>query len=57
LLEDDPAVSFPEACVWADAIRSTTAYDWARPHYYINVPKGAGSIDLARDCSPNPALS
>ena len=54
LLEDDPAASFPEACVWADAIRGNPAYDWARPHHYINVPKGAGGIDLARDCLPNP---
>jgi S1/P1 Nuclease len=25
LLEDDPAASFPEACVWADAIRGNPA--------------------------------
>ena len=54
LLEDDPAASFPEACVWADTIRGNPVYDWARPHHYVNVPKGAGGIDLARDCPPTP---
>ena len=52
LLEKDPASSFPEACVWADAIRSDPAYDWAKPHHYVNVPAGAAGIDLARDYPP-----
>jgi S1/P1 Nuclease len=41
---------FAEACVWADAIRSDPAYDWAKPHHYVNMPAGAAAIDLARDC-------
>jgi hypothetical protein len=52
LLKEDPASGFAEACVWADAIRSDPAYDWAKPHHYINVPAGAAGIDLARDCPP-----
>jgi hypothetical protein len=52
LLEKDAASSFAEACVWADAIRSDPAYDWAKPHHYVNVPQGAAGIDLARGCPP-----
>lgn len=50
LLQDDPASGFPEACVWADVIRSDPAYAWTKPHHYVNVPAGAAGIDLARDC-------
>jgi S1/P1 Nuclease len=52
LLRDDPASGFPEACVWTDASRGDPAYDWAKPHHYVNVPAGAAGIDLARDCPP-----
>ncbi len=38
-----------DACVWADEIRSNRSYDWVKPLHYINVPRGAETIDLARD--------
>jgi hypothetical protein len=52
LLENDQVSSFAEACVGADAVRSDPAYDWAKPHHYVNVPQGAAGLDLARDCPP-----
>lgn len=47
LLLDDPASTFAEACVWADAIWADPADDWAKPHHDVNVPAGAASIDPA----------
>ena len=35
LLKEDSASGFAEVCVWADAIRSDPAHDWAKPHHYI----------------------
>jgi hypothetical protein len=52
LLKEDPASGFPEACLWADAIRSDPAHEGTKPHHYVNVPAGAAGIDLARDCPP-----
>lgn len=52
VLRKDPAPTFAEACVWADAIRSDPAHDRARPHHDVNAPAGAAGIDLARDCPP-----
>jgi S1/P1 Nuclease len=52
LLKEDSASGFAEVHVWADAIRSDPAYDWAKPHHYVNVPAGAAGIDLARNCPP-----
>ena len=44
--------AFAESCLWADDVipyRKETA-----PWHYINVPKGATTVDLARDCkAPN----
>ena len=38
------------AGLWADQIRGDHAYDWAKPYHYVNLPRGALSVDLARDC-------
>lgn len=40
-----------DACCWADEIRSDSRYDWVKPLHYINVPRGATSIDLPRDAA------
>jgi hypothetical protein len=48
--------AFAESCLWADDVipfRKETA-----PWHYINVPKGAASVDLARDCkAPNSCVA
>ncbi len=31
-------------------MRSDHTYDWIKPLHYINVPRGADHVDLARDC-------
>lgn len=41
------------AGTWADEQRKDPSYDWAKPLHYVNVPVGATSIDLARDCPPD----
>jgi hypothetical protein len=41
------------AGTWADEVRKNPSYDWAKPLHYVNVPVGATSIDLARDCPPD----
>ena len=38
-----------DACCWADEIRKDTNYDWVKPLHYINVPRDAATIDMARD--------
>jgi len=42
--------SLPDACNWADELRSDSSYDWAKPLHYINVPRGVTKVDLERDC-------
>lgn len=48
--------AFAESCLWADDVipyRKETA-----PWHYINVPKGATTVDLARDCkAPNSCVA
>ncbi|MFO0874675.1 MAG: S1/P1 nuclease [Phycisphaerales bacterium] len=39
---------------WADDIRTDPRYDWAKPLHYLNVPRDASSVDVARDCVPAP---
>ncbi|MFO0829060.1 MAG: S1/P1 nuclease [Phycisphaerales bacterium] len=41
--------SIADACCWADEIRSESRYDWVKPLHYINVPRDAKTIDMARD--------
>ncbi len=41
--------SVADAAVWADQIRSDPQYDWITPLHYINVPRNATSLDMARD--------
>jgi hypothetical protein len=38
-----------DAAVWADKVRSDAQYDWIKPLHYINVPRNATSLDMARD--------
>ena len=35
--------------MWADKVRSDGQYDWIKPLHYINVPRNATSLDMARD--------
>ena len=42
--------SLAAAGLWADEVRSDHTYDWIKPLHYINVPRGADHVDLARDC-------
>lgn len=50
LLEHDPAVTFAQACVWADTVRRVQTYKWLAPLHYMNVPRDAQSVDEVRDC-------
>ena len=38
-----------DSCYWADEMRSNPAYDWVKPLHYINVPRGATTVDMKRD--------
>jgi hypothetical protein len=38
-----------DACTWADEVRDDRTYDWIKPLHYINVPRGATSVDGRRD--------
>lgn len=40
---------FAEACTWADHVRETTHQSTAEYHF-LNVRRGAPSVDLGRDC-------
>ena len=46
-LLDDQTIA--DACCWADEVRSNRQYDWIKPLHYINVPRGATSVDMQRD--------
>ncbi len=46
----DSYETFAESCVWPDDIRSDDAYDWAKPHHYINVPVDSPDVERDRDC-------
>lgn len=50
--DPDSGASFPESCLWADRVRSTT-HRSTNAYHYINVPAGSSGADLARDC-PDP---
>ena len=45
---DEPA-DFHETCIWPDKVRRS-AYRGTRQYHFLNAPKAAPSIDLARDC-------
>ena len=45
---DEPA-DFHETCIWPDKVRRS-GYRGTRQYHFLNAPKGAPSIDLARDC-------
>lgn len=44
-----PKERFLESCLWADRVRETTHQDTAEYHF-LNVRRGAPSVDLTRDC-------
>ena len=41
--------NFADACVWPDIVKHTTHKETYR-HHFLNLPKHARRIDLARDC-------
>ena len=45
---DEPA-EFHETCIWPDKVRRSS-YRGTRQYHFLNAPKAAPSIDLARDC-------
>ncbi|MDP4536610.1 S1/P1 nuclease [Alkalimonas collagenimarina] len=46
LLEHTEFDQFPPACVWADRLRGQEAYDFARPHHYVNISRGDTEITM-----------
>src|SRR5262245_4504213 len=48
--DDGRFMTFQDGCTWADESRRDTFKDTYEYHF-INVPKGATSLDLARDCA------
>lgn len=44
------AEAFAESCTWADRVRSEGPYRWTAPAHYVNLPRGAAALDVARDC-------
>jgi hypothetical protein len=44
------AQSLPSVCTWADSVRSTT-HRYTSAYHYINLPRGARTVELARDCA------
>jgi nuclease S1 len=42
--------TLPGICTWADSVRSTT-HRQTSAYHYINLPRGAQTVDLARDCA------
>jgi hypothetical protein len=42
--------SLADVANWADEVRKDPAYDYLKPLHYINVPRSAAKVDLARDC-------
>ena len=52
ILEIPAAEQFADSCYWADEVRPQRPA--TGPWHYINIPKDARAIDLARDC-PLPA--
>ena len=37
---------FPPACVWADQLRGQEAYDFARPHHYVNIRRDDTKVSM-----------
>ncbi|MCH8537687.1 MAG: S1/P1 nuclease [Alkalimonas sp.] len=37
---------FPPACVWADRLRGQEAYDFARPHHYVNIRRDDDEVTM-----------
>ena len=42
--------SLADVSTWADEVRKDSAYDYLKPLHYINVPRNAAKVDMARDC-------
>lgn len=41
---------FDRSCTWADTVRDREAYEYTRPHHYINAPRTALVVRPRRDC-------
>ena len=50
LATESPPESFAESCTWADRVRRDAPYRWTATAHYVNLPRGAAGVDLARDC-------
>jgi hypothetical protein len=53
LLKATPYKTFAQACNWADRIRDDSKYDFAKPHHYINIPRGTERVVRVNDCDLN----
>jgi len=42
--------SLAQVSTWADEIKSDESYDWAYRLHFINLPRDAEKVDMARDC-------
>ena len=42
--------SLAQVSTWADEIKSDESYDWAYRIHFINLPRDAEKVDMARDC-------
>jgi hypothetical protein len=52
LMAADPAYAgFPESCAWADEVRRDPAYGRYTTAHYVNLPRNAVGVDVARDCA------
>lgn len=45
----EPGRTFADSCTWADRVRTTT-HRATYPFHFVNIARGAGGIDLERDC-------
>ncbi len=52
LLQVQGEEAFAETCLWADNYRSREGHEETAPWHYVNVPIGAKSVDILRDCAP-----
>lgn len=49
-------VDFPDACVWPDDVKYSTRQG-TYEHHFINVPDGAVTLDLQRDCAASNCIA
>ena len=51
LLRETRYHTFAESCTWPDHIKSDHAYDFAKPHHYINVDRDATVVTETDRCT------